>query len=346
MYSIRRFIGRLLFPRKSKFMDKFEYAYIEAEGETQKFDLSVKDLSIHWIAQFPFYYFSKLFLIGKEEWIFPFYRAFDRSNIVDAQNCYCLTQGFFLRLLFEIIRQDATYQNYSQETISYNIRSKMRFGTTILDFSDYFHKATAGFRLDDRESKRVFWEYLPMCYVEKVLEIQYTDQTIVESLLSSIWIDNKALSRLMLFTLETVKKLKYVDSDTSSMRGNKKSIIARKEVEKKSEIIEQISKVLHDEGVEHKCDQILPIKAEYRISLKRKNLFSHVVGKNQIDVIVRKTKTPDKINALYGIEGKDLDRGVYKNHYFFAIPLMNGLINGKYSILQKKEFFIDIAKEL
>jgi hypothetical protein len=68
MYSIKRFIGRLLFPRKTKFIENFENAVIEAVGETFQFDESVKDISSRWIAALPYEYFSELFILAKAEW--------------------------------------------------------------------------------------------------------------------------------------------------------------------------------------------------------------------------------------------------------------------------------------
>lgn len=206
MNVIRRFIGRLLFPRKSKFTNNLQDSYLEAVGETLQFDTSIKDLSAGWIAVCPYTYFSELFLFGNEKWTYPFVRAFDRSNIVDAQGCYCLTQGFFLRNLFKIISRDEKYRIYSQENISHNIRSNMRFGSTILAFSDYFQKTI---------DEMVLCEDLAMCYVEKVLEIQYPGRNILEPLLSSIWTDTEAVWCLNLFTTETVKRAKSIDSQSA-----------------------------------------------------------------------------------------------------------------------------------
>jgi len=211
MYSIKRFISRILFPRKTKFIDNFENALLEAVGETLQFDSSVQDLSSRWIAALPYAYFKELFIFAKEGWTIPFVHLFNRSNMVDAQSCYCLTQGFFLRILLEFIRKHKNYRIYSQEIICHNIRSNMRFGSTILSFSDYFYKVTDNIGLDNM----VFWDYLPMCYVEKLLKTQCKDETILESLLSSIWADGEAWFGIMVLTTETIKQTMKFDSNDS-----------------------------------------------------------------------------------------------------------------------------------
>jgi hypothetical protein len=72
-------------------------------------------------------------------------------------------------------------------------------------------------------------------------------------------------------------------------------------------IIEQISKVLSDERVEHHCDTTLknPKRADYyRIYYrKNKNLFVHVTSNDKIHAVVRKTKNPSIIEEKYGIKG-------------------------------------------
>jgi hypothetical protein len=117
-----------------------------------------------------------------------------------------------------------------------------------------------------------------------------------------------------------------------------------------TKIIEQISKILTSVGFSHESDPILKSpdtnQAYFRIcKRKNRNIVSHVIKRDIIHAIVRKTKDPIKIRELYGIEGKNEDHGDYANHYIFAIPMINGLINGKWSILKQKAFFIDTARE-
>jgi hypothetical protein len=130
-------------------------------------------------------------------------------------------------------------------------------------------------------------------------------------------------------------------------------------------IIEQISKVLTEAGVEHTCDPKIknwktksygPFKfpegtSYYRIHNKKNyTIVSHYfeVGVDYLGITVPKIWPPDEILKKYGLEGgnPDPEEKVYKvkKHYYFIILLKNGLLNGKYSIQEKKDFFIDIAR--
>jgi hypothetical protein len=57
---------------------------------------------------------------------------------------------------------------------------------------------------------------------------------------------------------------------------------------------------------------------------------------------------PDEIFKKYGLEGGNVDpeEKVYKlsKHYYFVVLLENCLLNGRYSIEEKKGFFIDMAR--
>lgn len=117
-----------------------------------------------------------------------------------------------------------------------------------------------------------------------------------------------------------------------------------------TEIIEQISKVLMEAGVEHYCDPVLKApdtySAYYRIHNKRNhNILGHVLSNDQVYATVRKNKPLARNKDLYGIDGKEITYKGYAKHYLLAVPVINGLINGKYTINRKKAFFIDIARE-
>lgn len=202
MNIIRRFIGRLLFPRKSQFTDNLQDAFLEAVKETSQFDASVRDLSQTWLAVCPHTYFSELFL-ESENWNVPFVRAFERSDMVDAQGCYQLTQAFYLRHLFRIIVQDEKYRKHSQETITHNILSHMNFGSKILAFATDFEKA-----IENMASVEDF----SMCYVEKILQIQYPIRNSLDPILNSIWMDADSIFGLTVFTTESIKMAKHIDS--------------------------------------------------------------------------------------------------------------------------------------
>ena len=205
MNAIRRFIGRLVSPRKSQFTDNLQDAFLEAVKETLQFDASVRDLAQTWLAVCPHTYFSEVFL-ESENWNVPFVRAFERSDMVDAQGCYQLTQAFYLRHLFRIIVQDEKYRNYSQETISHNVLSHMNFGSKILAFATDFEKA-----IENMASVEDF----SMCYVEKILQLQYPIRNNLDQILNSIWMDSDSLFGLTVFATESIKRAKYIDNQSS-----------------------------------------------------------------------------------------------------------------------------------
>ena len=167
---LKRFIGKLLYPRTFKFTNDLKDAFIEAVKQTSQFDASVRDLSQTWLAVCPHTYFLELFL-ESENWNVPFVRAFERSDMVDAQGCYQLTQAFYLRHLFRIISQDAKYRKYSQETITQNIISHMNAGTEIVTLAFDFEKSIKNMTV---------LEDFSMCYVDRILQTQYTDKDVLD----------------------------------------------------------------------------------------------------------------------------------------------------------------------
>jgi hypothetical protein len=206
MNVLKRFIGKLLYPRTFKFTNNLKDSFIEAVKQTSQFDASVRDLSQTWLAVCPHTYFSELFL-ESENWNVPFVRAFERSDMVDAQGCYQLTQAFYLRHLFRIISQDAKYRKYSQETITQNILSHLNVGTEILALASDFERA-----IKDMTSIQDF----SMFYVEKILQTQYPDKNVLDSILNSIWMESDSLFGLNVFTSESIKRAKYIDAQVSS----------------------------------------------------------------------------------------------------------------------------------
>jgi hypothetical protein len=206
MNVLKRFIGKLLYPRTFKFTNNLKDAFLEAVKETSQFDASVRDLSQTWLAVCPHTYFSELFL-ESENWNVPFVRAFERSDMVNAQGCYQLTQAFYLRHLFRIISQDAKYGKHSQETITQNILSHLNEGTKILALASDFERA-----IKNMASVQDF----SMLYVEKILQTQYPDKNVLDSILNSIWMESDSLFGLNVFTAESIKRAKYIDAQASS----------------------------------------------------------------------------------------------------------------------------------
>ena len=205
MNVIRRFIGRLRFPQKTQFTDNLQDAFLESVKETSQFDASVKGLAQTWLAVCPHTYFSELFLKA-ENWNVPFVRTFERSDMVDAKACFQLTQAFYLRNLFQIIINDEKYIKYSKDTITQNILSHMSLGSKIL---------TVSTELEHAIECMTSVEDFSMCYVEKILQVQYPSRNDLKSILTSIWIESSALFGLSAFTAESIKRAKNIDIKSS-----------------------------------------------------------------------------------------------------------------------------------
>lgn len=205
MNLIKRFIGRLLFPGRVRFINNLSSALVQSVQEIENFNIGVKSLCITWLGVCPHTYFSELFL-ETENWNAPFVREFARSDMVDAQVCYHLTQAFYLRHLFRIINQDENYRKYSQDTIIRNLLSHMNMGSEILALASDYEKAT---------EKMASVEDFSMYYVEKIFQTQYSDRNVLDSILTSIWMESDSLFGLTLFTTESIKRAKYIDSHES-----------------------------------------------------------------------------------------------------------------------------------
>lgn len=205
MNVLKKLIYKLLFPRTFNFTNELKDAFFEAVKETLQFDESVKDLAQTWLVVCPHTYFSELFL-ETENWNTPFVCAFARSNMVDAKGCFQLTQAFYLRSLFRIIIHDEKYRKYSRDTITQNIISHMAFGSKILALTT---------ELEQSIKNMTSLEAFSMCYVEKIFQIQYPDRNVLDPILSSIWMESDSQFGLTVFTTESIKRAKYIDSQLS-----------------------------------------------------------------------------------------------------------------------------------
>lgn len=200
MNLFKRYVGKILFPRAIKFSDYLNNAFLESVKETLKFDASVRNLAETWLAVCPYTYFTELFL-EKKNWNVPFVRAFC-SEMIDAQGCYQLTRAFYLANLFRILVNDKEYIRYSKDTIIHNVISNMKFGKKIVELSNDFENAIKNIAVI---------EEFPMCYVEKILQKQYTMKNDLDKVISSIWVMSDSLFGLTVFTTESIKKAKYID---------------------------------------------------------------------------------------------------------------------------------------
>ena len=201
---IRRFIGRLLFPRRAKFVENFSNALVRSVQEIERFDASVKSLCLTWLAVCPHTYFSELFLESKN-WNETFVAAFDNFDMINAQGCFNLTQAYYLRHLKQLIKQDPKYKKFPLDRLDGNIRPHMAFGNEISSAAEEFEMSI---------NSMLCPEDFSMCYVEKLLSMQYYDEIKRSNCLSALWIDSKSLLGLAIFTTESIKTAKYVDSQS------------------------------------------------------------------------------------------------------------------------------------
>jgi len=117
------------------------------------------------------------------------------------------------------------------------------------------------------------------------------------------------------------------------------------------EILNNISEILDKRNINHYVDPKIktydgskPYLGIYR-SPKRL-FFTYYYKHDYLQAIAPKKMTPEKIKIMYRIdgEGEVWDKNYKsKTHYVFNIPLRNGKINGKYTLQDRKDFFIDIA---
>jgi hypothetical protein len=80
-------------------------------------------------------------------------------------------------------------------------------GTEILALASDFERA-----ITDMTSIQDF----SMFYVENILQTQYPDKNVLDSILNSIWMESDSLFGLNVFTSESIKRAKYIDAQVSS----------------------------------------------------------------------------------------------------------------------------------
>lgn len=204
MNPIKRFIGRLLFPGRVRFVGNLSNALVRSVKGIDRFDADVKSLCTTWLAVCPYTYFSELFLEG-EDWCRPFATALEKSGMINAQGCFNITQAYYLRHLKRIISEDSVYEKFSLDLIEANIQDKMEFGDAIIKAAAEFEES-----ITDMSSPEDF----STGYIEKVMSIQYPDEAKRSSCLSALWIDSKAMFGLLTFTIESLKKAKLIDSQS------------------------------------------------------------------------------------------------------------------------------------
>lgn len=158
--TLKNFLGRLIFPKESKFNASFAEAIALATREIQDLSSSTKEFANLWIVAAPAKYFTEVFLENNDGWNNKFSKIFTGSKMIDASKCLMTTQAYLLS--FDI------YENYDRSSILNEINSKLQRGCEIVAEINKF--------TDIRNNSKLP-EPLFMPYIINVLSTQYHDMT-------------------------------------------------------------------------------------------------------------------------------------------------------------------------
>jgi len=192
----------LLFPRMTKFTETFRGCMVRAVREIERFDDPVRDVSLTWLAVTPYSLFNGLFL-KSENFSEPFVALFEKSNMTDAEECFQVTQGYCLCHLLLMLGKSSESKELSVSVVRSNVRNRMVHGEKILSMTDEFQAVLENVLVP---------EDLAMCYVERILEIQYPEKSIRDNILSAVRMDSQAMLGLGIFTTESLVTAKHIDS--------------------------------------------------------------------------------------------------------------------------------------
>ena len=117
-----------------------------------------------------------------------------------------------------------------------------------------------------------------------------------------------------------------------------------------SHILKAVSRILTESGIGHYIDPEVKKFGRNRPYLGifrhgRCLFFTHYYEDGYIQAITPKIMPPKKIKELFDIEGEDNWGDDYRSkaYYVLDIPLMKDKLNGKWTIQDKKDFFVTIA---
>lgn len=205
MNTVRKFIARLLFPRWTKFTEAFRDCMVRAVRETERFDDPVRDVSLTWLAVTPYSYFNGLFL-ESENYSEAFVALFEKSNMTGAEECFQITQAYCLYHLLLMLGKSSESKELSVSVVRSNVHDRMVHGEKILSMTDQFQTVIENVLAP---------EDIAMCYVERILEIQYPEKPIRDNVLSAVRMDSQAMLGLSIFTTESLVTAKHIDSRAS-----------------------------------------------------------------------------------------------------------------------------------
>jgi len=175
---------------------------VRAVREIERFDDPVRDVSLTWLAVTPYSLFNGLFL-KSENFSEPFVSLFEKSNMTDAEECFQVTQAYCLCHLLPMLGKSSESRELSVSVVRNNVRNRMVHGEKILSMTDEFQAVIENVLVP---------EDLAMCYVERIFEIQYSEKSIRDKILSAVRMDSQAMLGLSIFTTESLVAAKHIDS--------------------------------------------------------------------------------------------------------------------------------------
>jgi hypothetical protein len=200
------FVGRLFHPKRTKFINGLSHALTDTIVGMEGFDPEVRILCYNWLGRGPHSFVKDLFL-KSEEHNEPFIAALERAGMRNPKACLTITQGYYLKFLKNLTRDEPRYKQFSAAKIEEYIRCGLTNGGEILAALAEFEEAFKNFSMPDD---------LAMCYVGKIPAIQYPDETDRSERYFEILGDSKAMFWLTAFTVESLKFTKECDSRTGA----------------------------------------------------------------------------------------------------------------------------------
>lgn len=125
-----------------------------------------------------------------------------------------------------------------------------------------------------------------------------------------------------------------------------------------TDIIDQMMKLYRKYGYDCQTDNRLKgwggdeaygIYLPWRGSRPSKAYCFHSVKTNTLTVVIPRILRPENVKQQYGLEcwgdPDEFNSMRSPRYYGVIIPIRNGLLNGVYTIEQKKDFFIEMANK-
>jgi len=162
---IKKLVGRILFPKYSKFNDEFMKAMVTSVDETGKFNDTSRELASIWLVAAPVKYFIELFLEGNIDGNHKISKIFCDSVMIKADECFMISQAFFVRNIMAINRNNG-FNGINFDLFTDEIKNKMHNGKKLLELS---------YAMDNDIKNIHTVEDMFMPYILRVLSIQYRD---------------------------------------------------------------------------------------------------------------------------------------------------------------------------